>query len=100
MGNIPNTSTHSVIKEFGMIFMEFGRPFMLKSYNGPCYISREFTNFLEFYQVHHITNSSHYLQSNGFAEDVVGISKKLMENSVRDGSHGIMVSLSIRLLQC
>ena len=38
---IPNTSTHAVIKELGMIFTEFGCPFVLKSDNGPCYSSRE-----------------------------------------------------------
>ena len=32
---IPNTSTHTVIKELGMIFTEFGHPFVLKSDNGP-----------------------------------------------------------------
>ena len=39
---ISNTSTHSVIKELGMIFTEFGCPFVLKSDNGLCYTSREF----------------------------------------------------------
>ena len=82
---IPNTSTQAVIKELGMIFTEFGRPFVLKSDNGPRYSSREFHDFLEFYQVHHITSSPHYPQSNGFAEALVGISKKLMEKSVKDG---------------
>ena len=82
---IPNTSTHSMIKELGMIFTEFGHPFVLKSDNGPCYTSREFHNFLEFYQIHHITSSPHYPQSNGFAEALVGISKKLMEKSIKDG---------------
>ena len=82
---IPNTTTHAVIKELGMIFTEFGRPFLLKSDNGPCYTSREFHEFLEFYQVHHITNSPHYPQSNGFAEALVGILKKLIEKSVKDG---------------
>ena len=33
---ILNTSTHSVIKELGMIFTEFGCPFVLKSDNGLC----------------------------------------------------------------
>ena len=82
---IPNTSTHSVIKELGMIFTEFGCPFVLKSDNGPCYTSREFHDFLEFYKVHHITSSPHYPQSNGFTEALVGISKKLMEKSIKDG---------------
>ena len=38
---IPNASTHSVIKELGMIFTEFAHPFVLKSDNGLCYISRD-----------------------------------------------------------
>ena len=68
-----------------MIFTEFGRPFVLKSDNGPCYTFREFHDFLEFYKIHHITSSPHYLQSNGFAKALVGILKKLMEKSVKDG---------------
>ena len=68
-----------------MIITEFGRPFVLKSDSGLCYTSREFHDFLEFYKIHHITSSPHYLQCNGFAEALVGISKKLMEKSVKDG---------------
>ena len=73
MRKIPNSSTHSIIKELGMIFTEFGRPFVLKSDNGPCYTSREFHDFLEYYKIHHITSSPHYLQSNGFTEALVDI---------------------------
>ena len=89
---IPNTFTHLVIKELGMIFTEFGCPFVLKSDNGLCYTSRESHDFLEFYRIHHITSSSHYPQSNGFAEALVDILKKLMEKSVKDGrpwNHGL-----------
>ena len=60
---LPNSSTHSVIKELGMVFTEFGRPFVLRSDNGPCYTSKEFRRFLEFYQVHHLTSSPHHLRS-------------------------------------
>ena len=81
---LPNSSTHTVIKELGLIFTEFGRPFILRSDNGPCYASREFHNFLSFYQVSHVTSSPHYPQSNGFAEALVGIAKKLMEKAVKD----------------
>ena len=82
---LPNSSTHAVIKELGLVFTELGRPFILRSGNGPCYSSREFHNFLSFYQVDHITSSPHYPQSNGFAEALVGITKKLMEKSVKEG---------------
>ena len=74
-----------VIKELGLVFTELGRPFVLRSDNGPWYSSREFHNFLSFYQVDHITSSPHYPQSNGFAEALVGITKKLMEKSVKEG---------------
>ena len=90
---LPNSSTHGVIKELGLIFTELGRPFILRSDNRPCYSSSEFYNFLSFYQVDHITSSPHYPQSNGFAEALVGIAKKLMEKSVKDGklwNYGLM----------
>ena len=51
----------------------------------PCYSSREFHNFLNFYQVDHITSSPHYPQSNGFTEALVGIAKKLMDKSLKEG---------------
>ena len=85
MRRLPHSSTHAVIKELGLIFTELGRPFTLRSDNGPCYSSREFHNFLSFYQVNYVTSSPHYPQSNGFAEALVGIAKKLMEKSVKDG---------------
>ena len=46
---LPNSSTHAVIKELGLIFTELGRLFILRSDNRPCYSSREFHNFLSFY---------------------------------------------------
>ena len=76
MTKLPNSSTHAVIKELGLIFAELGRPSILRSDNGLCYSSREFHNFLSFYQVSHITSSPHYPQSNGFAEALVGITKR------------------------
>ena len=82
---LPNSSTHMVIKKLGLVFTELGRQFILRSDNGPCYSSREFHNFLSFYQVDHITSSPHYPQSDGFAEALVGIAKKLMEKSVKEG---------------
>ena len=85
MRRLPSSSTHAVIKELGLVFTELGRPFVLRLDNGPCYSSREFHNFLSFYQVDHITSSPHHPQSNGFAEALVGITKKLMEKSVKEG---------------
>ena len=73
---LPNSSTHAMIKELGLIFTELGRPFILRSDNGPCPSSREFHNFLSFCQVNHVTSSPHYPQSNGFAKALVGNSQE------------------------
>ena len=79
---LPNSSTHSIIKELGMVFTEFGIPFTLRSDNRPCYASNE---FFEFNEVHHIMSSPHHLRSNGFAEALVGITKRLMDKAIKDG---------------
>ena len=35
---LPNSSTHAMIKELGLIFTELGRPFILRSDNRPCVV--------------------------------------------------------------
>ena len=49
--------------------------------NGPCYASKEFKELMELFQVQHVTSSPHFPQSNGFAEAMVKIAKKLMDHS-------------------
>ena len=82
---LPNSSTHSVIKELGVVFTEFGRPFVLRSDNGPCYTSKEFREFLEFYQVYPHHKQPHHPRSNGFAKALVGIAKRLMDKAIKNG---------------
>ena len=55
---LPNSSTHAVVKEIGMVFTKFGWSFMLRSDNGPCYSSKWFKKFLEF----NIPSSPHHKQ--------------------------------------
>ena len=73
--------THSVTQ---VTFTEFGRPFILRSDNGPCYASKEFQDFLAYHGIQHVTSSPHYPQSNGFAEAMVKISKKQMDKSTQE----------------
>ena len=85
-------------KGLGAVILQDSRPvmFALRALTGAeknylvirDYFSKyliEFHNFLSFYQVDHITSSPHYPQSNGFAEALVGIAKKLMEKSLKEG---------------
>ena len=80
---IPNSTPNAVIKELSLIFTEFGRPFILRSDNGPCYISQEFQYFLKDYNVKSITSSPYHHQSNGLAESMVKTSKNLIEKSLQ-----------------
>ena len=66
-----------VAKQCKLIFSEYGWPDTLISDNGPCYTTQAFTSVMKYYNVKHITSSSHYLQSNGLAEKYVQIVKSL-----------------------
>ena len=83
MRKLPNSTSNAVIKELGLIFTEFGTPFILRSDNGPCYISQEFQFFLKDHNVKSITSSPYYYQSNGLAESMVKTSKNLIEKSLQ-----------------
>ena len=80
---LPNSTSNAVVKELGLIFTEFGTPFILRSDNGPCYISQEFQFFLKDHNVKSITSSPYYHQSNGLAESMVKTSKNLIEKSLQ-----------------
>ena len=68
-----------------LIFSEYGWPEILISDNGPCYIVKALTNMMKKYSVNHITNSSHYSQSNGSAEKFVQIAKNLFYKVKEEG---------------
>ena len=71
-----------MIKELSMIFSEYGRPYLFRSDNGPCYASQEFQFFMSEMKIEHRTSSPHYPQSNGLAESMVKISKSLIEKAI------------------
>ena len=80
---LPNSTSNAVIKELGLIFTEFGKPFILRSDNGPCYASQEFQFFMKDWNIKSITSSPYYHQSNGLAESMVKTSKNLIEKSLQ-----------------
>ena len=81
MRKLPSSTSSAVCKEISNIFTEFGKPYIIRSDNGPCYASKEFKELMELFQVQHVTSSPHFPQSNGFAEAMVKIAKKLMDHS-------------------
>ena len=86
---LPNSTSTSVCRELSMIVTELGLPVILKSDNGPCYSSTEFQNFLQRYSILHQTSSPNHPRSNGFVERMVGVAKKLMDKSLKEGKSWI-----------
>ena len=78
---LPSSTSSAVCKEIVNIITEFGKPYIIRSDNGPSYTSKEFKELMELLQIQHITSLPHFPQSNGFAEAMVKIEKKLMDHS-------------------
>lgn len=82
---LSNSTSFAVVAEIAMIITELGPPLVIRSDNGPCYSSIQFQEFCKNFGIQHTTSSPHYPQSNGFAEALVKISKKLMEKAMASG---------------
>ena len=84
---LPSSTWSAVCKEILNIVTELGKPYIIRSDNGPCYTSTEFKELMKLLQIQHITSSPHFPQSNGFAEAMVKIAKKLMDHSTLQEKH-------------
>ena len=82
---IPNSTSSTIIKELDLIFSEYGRPYLFRSDNGPCYTSKEFKTFLDNWKIEHRTSSPHYPQSNGLAKSMIKVSKNLIDKATLQG---------------
>ena len=80
---LPNSTSNAVIKELGLIFTEFGKPFILHSDNGPCYALQEFQFFMKDWNIKSVTLSPYYHQSNGLTESMVKTLKNLIEKNLQ-----------------
>ena len=82
---LPNSTSAAVCLELSMIVTELGLPHIVRSDNGPCYNSKEFQQFLQYYNITHQTNSPNPPRSNGFVERMVRVTKKLMDKAGKEG---------------
>ena len=75
---LPNSTSAAMCIELSMIVTELGLPHIIRSNNGPCYNSKEFQQFLQYYSITHQT-------SNEFVERMVGVAEKLMDKAGKEG---------------
>ena len=88
---LSNSTSTALCIELSMIVTDLGLPHLIKSDNGPCYNSKEFQQFL------HQTSSPNHPRSNGFVERMVGIAKKLMDKTGKEGKPWILGPFDYRV---
>ena len=54
---LPNSTSAAMSIELSMIVTELGPPHIIRNDDGPCYISKEFQQFLQHYSITHQTSS-------------------------------------------
>lgn len=57
-----------LVRKFRPLIARYGAPKVIRSDNGPCYISKEWKALMVEYAIEHQTSSPYYHQSNGMAE--------------------------------
>jgi len=77
-----NTTSGVICDNLEKLFCMIGIPHEIVSDNGPQFVSEKFKKFLETWDIHHITSSPRYAQSNGEAERAVQTVKAIMNKSV------------------
>ena len=87
---LPNSTSAAVCIELSMIVTELGLPYIIRSDNGPCYNSKEFQQFLQYYSITHQTSIPNHPRFNGFVERMVGVAKKLMDKAKKEGKPWIL----------
>ena len=90
---LPNSTFAAMCIELSMIVTKLDLPHIIRSDNSPCYNSKEFQQFLHCYTITHQTSSPNHPRSNGFAERMVGVAKKLMDKLEKKGNCGFQVYL-------
>ena len=85
---LPNSTSTAMCIELSKIVTELDLPHIIMSDNSPCYSSKEFQEvfcflqeFLQCYSILHQTSSPNHPRSNGLAERMVGVAKKLMDKA-------------------
>ena len=92
IAKLASLSSSNVILHMKSIFARHGIPRVLVSDNATCYASRSFKMFADEFNFEHRTSSPGYPQSNGKAEQSVGIVKGVL-NKALDSNDDIYLAL-------
>ena len=92
------SNANKVISLLKEMFSEHGIPEVLRSNNGPQYVSAQFANFCIAWGISHEASSLHYLQSNGFADACVKSAKHALQWAKYSGADPHLALLALRAM--
>ena len=90
---LKTTSTKSVIDALWHTFYLMGFPDRLRTDNGPQFISQEFINKCDEFNIEQEWSDPHYPTSNGHAERMVGVAKSLIKKSSGESNLKSMIQI-------
>ena len=93
---LPNILTKTVISKLKPHFARYDIPDVVVSDNGPQFDCDEFRYFASKYGFEHTPSSPHHSQSNGKAESLVKVAKRMIRKCRKSGEDQYLALLSIR----
>jgi transposase InsO family protein len=91
-----DTRTSTIVKQMKANIARYGIMDTLVSDNGPQFSSQEFKQFVDSYNIKHVTSSPLYQQSNGLAERAVQTVKNLTKKCFETGDDIYLCLLELR----
>ena len=93
---LPSASSKAVTEKIKLYCSFFGRPDEIMTDNGTQYTGQAFQKFIQNWEIHHVTSSPHYPQSNGFIERHVRTIKTVVQKCLDEGEDIQMALMNIR----
>ncbi|XP_033750517.1 uncharacterized protein K02A2.6-like [Pecten maximus] len=91
-----NKTEKEIIQKLKLNFARHGIPDVLVSDNGPPFSSTEFKDFVQKYEMQHITSSPYHAQANGKVENSIKTAKGLMRKAFEDSNDPYLALLEWR----
>ena len=93
---LSSTESYSIVEKLKNLFSEQGIPAILRTGNGPQFVSHKFQRFAEEFGFQHTTSSPYHPHGNGFIESQVKIVKQALSKALKNGQDPAMALLCLR----
>ena len=93
---LSSTESYSIVEKLKSLFSEQGIHMILRTGNGPQFVSHKFQKFAEEFGFQHTTSSPYHPHGNGFIESQVKIVKQALSKALKNGQDPALALLCLR----